>query len=284
MRTNPTMKRSIIAVIALLCAFVAHAAIEVVSPETWTLYRGTAIVQPRVAYVSKAACQAAAPLDVQHRCVGTETFIRRADQPPPPPPTPPAENRTVQCVLPTVGSWTQTRTATVGPAPDYTITWSAWTPSTAPDGACTTPPPPPPPPTGVALYFSPAGNNANPGTQALPKRDLAGINVNALPAGASLLFQRGATWAMTATVTIENPNTSAAAPLTFADYGSGALPVLRWESGTGFRLGGNFSNTTNDGGYVFRNLRIQGGATSDQGFQFVQNVRDVTIDGVHIDG
>jgi hypothetical protein len=127
------------------------------------------------------------------------------------------------------------------------------------------------------------GNNANPGTAAAPKRDLTGINFSALPAGTSLLFARGGAWAMSQ-VSIENPNTSAAAPLTFADYGSGALPLLRYASGAGFVLGGNFSNQTNDGGYVFRNLRLQGVAGTDRAFWLVQNVRDVTIDGVHIDG
>jgi hypothetical protein len=128
-----------------------------------------------------------------------------------------------------------------------------------------------------------AGNNANPGTQAAPKRDLTGINLNALAAGSQLLFARGGAWAMSA-VSIENPNTSASTPLTFADYGSGALPLLRYASGVGFTLGGIWSNQTNDGGYVFRNLRMQGALGTDRAFWLVQNLRDVTIDGVHIDG
>lgn len=61
--------KSILAAALALASSLAHSAIEVASPETWTLYRGTSIVQPRVAYPSKAACQAAAALDVQ-RCDG----------------------------------------------------------------------------------------------------------------------------------------------------------------------------------------------------------------------
>lgn len=55
------------------------------------------------------------------------------------PPQPPADTQTVQCVAPTVGSWTQVRNYTYS---NVTNTWSpgAWTPTTAPAGACTTPP------------------------------------------------------------------------------------------------------------------------------------------------
>lgn len=142
----------------LLCAGSALAAIEVVSPETWTLYRGSSIVQPRVAYASKAACEAAAvDVNVRYRCQGTETFVKRADTPPPPPPPPTtcttpqpaAETRTQTCPSGTTGSWSQTRTYS---AAAYPTCWTAgaWTPATAPSGACTpvvTPPPTNPPPT-----------------------------------------------------------------------------------------------------------------------------------------
>lgn len=83
------MKRLTAFLVAALLAPLASAAIEVIIPETWTLYRGTTIVQPRVAYESKAACETAALLDLQHRCIGAETFVRRADAPlPAPTPTP----------------------------------------------------------------------------------------------------------------------------------------------------------------------------------------------------
>lgn len=143
-----------LAAAVVLCAGQALAAVEVVSPETWTLYRGTSIVQPRVAYPSKAACQAAAALDVRHRCQGTETFVRRADAPPPPAcpaPQPAAETQSVTCPAGTTGSWTQTRSYTAGAYPTC-WTASSWTPATAPSGACTpvVTPPPPPPPTGTS--------------------------------------------------------------------------------------------------------------------------------------
>lgn len=140
--------------------FNAHAAIEVVSPEAWDLYRGNSIVQPRVSYPSKASCQAAAPLDVQHRCVGRETFVRRPDAPPPPPPPtctaprPAQETRTQTCPTGTTGNWSQSRSYT---AAAYPTCWTAgpWTPAEAPAGSCVPvvePPPPPPPTSGVTTF------------------------------------------------------------------------------------------------------------------------------------
>ena len=44
-----------------------------------------------------------------------------------------------------------------------------------------------------------AGSNANPGSAAAPKQNLSGFNLDALPAGTTLLFKRGGAWAMNAT-------------------------------------------------------------------------------------
>lgn len=139
-------KRFLLAACLALLAGSALAAIEVVSPEVWTLYRGTSIVQPRVAYSSKAECQAAAPLDLQHRCTAAETFVRRADAPSPTctTPQPATETRTVQCPAGSTGSWSQSLAYTAAP---YPTCWTAgsWTPSSAPAGACTAVTAPPPP-------------------------------------------------------------------------------------------------------------------------------------------
>lgn len=139
----------VFATIAALAAvsLQASAAVEVVSAESWTLYRGAAIVQPRVTYASKAACEAAAPIDLQHRCVGTETFIRRPDAPPPTPtcttPQPAAQTRTQECPAGTSGTWTQ---ASIYTAAAYPTCWQAgpWAPADAPAGACTPVVEPPP--------------------------------------------------------------------------------------------------------------------------------------------
>lgn len=110
---------------------------EIISPETWTLYKGTVIVKPRVAYASKMECQAAAPFGVQHKCQGSETFVRRADPVPTcTTPQPSTETQSVACPVGTTGTWQQSRSYI---AAAYPTCWTAgdWTPSAAPTGACT---------------------------------------------------------------------------------------------------------------------------------------------------
>ncbi len=149
------------------------------------------------------------------------------------------------------------------------------------------------PPASVAYYFSDCqagaavgcvpGNNANPGTQAAPKQNLTGIDVNNLPAGAALFFNRGGAWNSSTTV-LENPQTTAAAPLVFDAYGTGPLPTFRQSSGNMFHMGGNWNNTSNDGGYTFRNIKFDGLGTATWGFWFVHTVRDVVIENSEITG
>jgi hypothetical protein len=130
-----------------------------------------------------------------------------------------------------------------------------------------------------------AGNNASPGTQAAPKQNLAGINVNTLGAGTQLLFKSGGSWNWTSTVRLDNRNTSAAAPLTFAAYGTGAAPLLRVSSLYGFETG-EFSNTTPDGGYVFRGLKFDGlnNGSNNHAIWLRGTVSDVVIEDVEMTG
>ncbi|MBX3627633.1 MAG: right-handed parallel beta-helix repeat-containing protein [Rhizobacter sp.] len=109
------------------------------------------------------------------------------------------------------------------------------------------------------------------------------MNVNALPAGTRLLFNRGGAWA-NFSVMLENPNTTAASPLTFDAYGTGAAPLMRIAANNMFNLGGGWGNTSNDGGYVIRNLKLDGMGTAEWGFWFIQTVRDVTIENTEITG
>lgn len=138
------MKNHASFIIALALCGAAQAAIEEVSPEKWVLYRGTSIVQPRVEHATKRLCQESAPAsDVQYNCRGTVTFINRAEAPPPVcQAAPAARTQTAACPSPLTGSWAQTSSATVGPAPTCTVTWSAFAPTTPPAGACVSPPPP----------------------------------------------------------------------------------------------------------------------------------------------
>ena len=127
------------------------------------------------------------------------------------------------------------------------------------------------------------GSNANAGTQTAPKQNLSGINVNTLPAGSRLLFNRGGSWTGFS-VGLENPNATAAAPLTFDAYGSGPAPLMRIASGNMFNIGGGWGNQTNDGGYLIRNLKLDGMGTAEWGVWFIQNVHDVTLENNEITG
>jgi len=128
------------------------------------------------------------------------------------------------------------------------------------------------------------GDDSNSGTsEKSPKRSLKAVDVNTLPAGSRLLFARGGSWNWSQTV-LENMQTSAAAPLVFDAYGSGPLPTFGQSSGNMFHLGGNWNNSSNDGGYTFRNIKFDGRGTADWGFWFVHTVRDVVIENSEITG
>jgi hypothetical protein len=127
------------------------------------------------------------------------------------------------------------------------------------------------------------GNNTNPGTREAPKQNLAGTNVNTLPAGSTLLFARGGAWTVGVT-TFENLGSSAELPITLDAYGTGLAPLFTTSNNVVaiFELGGRYANTSNDGGYVFRNLRLNGSNNSAWGFWLSGNVRDVVIENVEI--
>jgi len=151
------------------------------------------------------------------------------------------------------------------------------------DPVVVSPPPPSPPGPGTVLYFSQAGDNANPGTEASPKRDLSGLNHNSLPAGSTLRFRRGDVWTGMSK-TLENLNTNADAPLVFEDYGQGDRPEFQALSNNMFNLGGNWNNQSNDSGYAFRNLKLNGMGTAEWCFWFVHRVSDVIIENCEITG
>jgi hypothetical protein len=133
---------------------------------------------------------------------------------------------------------------------------------------------------GAAADCTP-GRNGNPGTEEAPKRDLDGLNLNALPAGSKLLFRRGGAW--TFSIILDNPEVRPDAPLVFDAYGSGVAPVLRTPAGNAVSFG-KWNNTSNDGGYTFRNLVFDGGGKAKWGLFLVHNVRSITIENVTITG
>ncbi len=83
-----------------------------------------------------------------------------------------------------------------------------------------------PPPPGGALYVSTSGNDANPGTQALPWRTMNKVQsvLSSLKPGDSVLFQRGGLW--NEELNISNLNGASGSPITFGNYGVGELPII----------------------------------------------------------
>lgn len=183
-------------------------------------------------------------------------------------------------------------------------TKAAATPAPAPAPAPVPPPPAPAPapspapapapvPGALTIYVSDCqagapitcvpGSDASDGrSEDRPRRTL-GQWVNTLPAGSRVLLNRGGVW-VDVGVMLENRNTSAAAPLTFDAYGTGPAPWLKKATGNMFNVGGGWGNTSDDGGYVFRNLKFDGMGAAEWGFWFVQNVRDVTLENNEITG
>lgn len=155
------MRRAIVFASVLACA----AAFGAVTGE-WRvnlLRSSTTIDTPTGATEAEAwaKCQALIPksatTSTTYRC---QTPVFTAVVTPDPvtcPPAPASTTRAQQCPAGTTGSWPQTSTSTVGPAPACTVT-TTWAPSSPPAGACVTPPPPPPPPPPptptVALMYS----------------------------------------------------------------------------------------------------------------------------------
>lgn len=176
------------------------------------------------------------------------------------------------------------------------------TPSPPPPASPTPPAPTPPAPSPsgtVTYYFSDCatgytatcsagdvGNNSNAGTSAAsPKRDMSGFNVNALPAGAQLLFRRGGAWSWR-TLRLDSRLSTRDNPYVFDAYGSGANPLLQVTTSTaspnyGFEFS-EWGGTVVHGGYVFRNLTLDGVETGTHAFFLRGAVNGVVIEGVTI--
>ena len=152
---------------------------------------------------------------------------------------------------------------------------------------------------GAAYYFSDcavgaaagcvAGDNANAGTSAAaPKRDLTGFNVNTLPAGTQLRFARGGAWTNFRMV-LQNYNATATSPIVVEAYspswGGTAKPWLKASAGiSGFEFGTYQQDVNDDGGYVVRDLKIDGQGAADWGFWLRAVLRNVLIENMEITG
>lgn len=153
--------------------------------------------------------------------------------------------------------------------------------------------------TGPVLYFADCqagaqpgcvpGDNANAGTNPqAPKRTLAGINIDNLPAGTQLLFARGGAWNDVGMV-ISNPNVTAEQPLVFASYatawGGNHRPWLRVSNMTQIFVFGWWQETRNDGGYTVRGLKLDGTPFPEGAGIFLgNNVHHVMLEDLEITG
>ncbi len=160
------------------------------------------------------------------------------------------------------------------------------------------PAPSPAPGSAVTYYFSDCqagaaagcvpGNNANAGTSAAaPKRTLAGLDVNTLAAGSQLLFARGGAWA-SFSLQLHNLNATAASPLVFDAYtppgGGTARPMLS-PGGNFFVFQTSLFGATEDtGGYVLRNLKLDGGGSHGWGIHLRNRSHDILLDNLEITG
>jgi Right handed beta helix region len=129
------------------------------------------------------------------------------------------------------------------------------------------------------------GNDSNSGTsEKSPKRTLASVDINKLPAGSKLLLARGGVWVQSMTY-LDNPNVTAEEPLVIDAYGTGDKPWLQVPNlkASAF-IFGTYNNTSYDGGYTLRNLKIDGMGTTDWGFFFIHNLHHVTLEDNEITG
>jgi len=156
---------------------------------------------------------------------------------------------------------------------------------------------PPPPTSGTMYYFSDCqtgahascvpGNNANAGTSSsAPKRDLTGFDVNAVPAGTNLLFARGGAWNFSSFIRVQNLNVTTAEPLTFDAYtpswGGTLSPVFQSNATVSLFEFGTWSNTSYDGGYVIRNLKLDGMGIGTWGLWLRDHMHDLLLENVEI--
>lgn len=131
--------RYALALLALIGSAQA-ATVATVTPGDWALYRSTTIVSR---HATEAACVAAAKALNVARTYTCRTSTGVAVTITPDvctAPQPAAEMQTMACPAGTTGSWQQSRSYVAAPFPTC-WTAGAWTPASAPAGACVTPPP-----------------------------------------------------------------------------------------------------------------------------------------------
>ncbi|EMR14349.1 hypothetical protein MPL1_00075 [Methylophaga lonarensis MPL] len=108
---------------------------------------------------------------------------------------------------------------------------------------------------------------------------------NRMEAGESVLFCRGGVFPAEVFARIANWKCSAEKPCTMADYGDAAKPAPTIVANGVIPL--NFQNggtSRRDGGYIVRNLTLLSKKFEHVGVMLYNDVNDVTLDNLHIEG
>jgi hypothetical protein len=109
--------------------------------------------------------------------------------------------------------------------------------------------------------------------------------VNTLPAGSRILFARGGSWTAF-NLYVYNRNATTDQPLVFDSYASSwdvtTPPLLQTSTDVAFRFGGSLNDTVSDGGYVLRNVKLDGLGTAEFGVFASNRVHDLQVDSVEI--
>ena len=115
--------------------------------------------------------------------------------------------------------------------------------------------------------------------------DKAILLFNKLNAGGSLLFCRGGTFPANTQARLSNSSCKADNPCTIADYGNENLPrpIIAAYGVHAFNFE-NGGSSKADGGYVVKNLTIMAAEKSGAGIRLFNDVDDLTISNVHIEG
>jgi hypothetical protein len=105
---------------------------------------------------------------------------------------------------------------------------------------------------GQTYYFSTSGDDADPGTEAFPKKSLSAAADLIVP-GTNIRLKRGDTWNQGSTTwEIKDKLGTVANPIVIESYGTGPKPVIRMNAGPRALFVKNISNTT------IRDLRFEG--------------------------
>lgn len=137
-------------------------------------------------------------------------------------------------------------------------------------------------------YVCDNGNDSNNGqSEAAPFKtyDKAMDTFKKMNAGDSILFCRGGTFNGSSSAWIWNNRCSADKPCTIADYGDSSKPMPKIVATQNDAISFiNPGNGSPDGGYILKNLMLLGSGVGETGVRLLNEVNDLLIENMHIEG